>query len=116
MYSDDAFYDKELNLNYFYMHTNFGQKYLKTAIVMSPTQFFGQARKSRASVERKVDNKIIRWYTLLIKCPQILREKTSSKNVLSKSHMSLTALLFSDSSLVAGLILFWFKDSKQKIK
>ena len=31
MYSNDAFYDKELNLNYFYMHTNFGQKYLKTA-------------------------------------------------------------------------------------
>ena len=28
---------KELNLNYFYMHTNFGQKYLKTAIVLRGT-------------------------------------------------------------------------------
>ena len=33
MDSNDDFYGKELNLNYFYMHTNFGQKYLKTAIV-----------------------------------------------------------------------------------
>ena len=30
---NDDFYDKELNLNCFYMHTNFGQKYLKMAIV-----------------------------------------------------------------------------------
>ena len=33
MDSNDDFYGKELNLNCFYMHTNFGQKYLKTAIV-----------------------------------------------------------------------------------
>ena len=33
MASNDDFYGKELNLNCFYMHTNFGQKYLKTAIV-----------------------------------------------------------------------------------
>ena len=34
MDSNDDFYGKELNLNCFYMHTNFGQKYLKTAIVI----------------------------------------------------------------------------------
>ena len=34
MDSNDDFYGKELNLNCFYMHTNFGQKYLKKAIVM----------------------------------------------------------------------------------
>ena len=38
MDSNDDFYGKELNLNYFYMHTNFGQKYLKTAIVHGPWQ------------------------------------------------------------------------------
>ena len=32
---NDDFYGKELNLNYFYMHTNFEQKYPKTAIVPS---------------------------------------------------------------------------------
>ena len=35
MDSNDDFYGKELNLNCFYMHTNFGQKYPKTAIVTS---------------------------------------------------------------------------------
>ena len=34
MDSNDDFYGKELNLNCFYMHTNFGQKYLKMAIEM----------------------------------------------------------------------------------
>ena len=34
MDSNDDFYDKELNLNRVYVHTNFGQKYLKTAIVL----------------------------------------------------------------------------------
>ena len=34
MDSNDDFYGKQLNLNCFYMHTNFGQKYLKTAIVL----------------------------------------------------------------------------------
>ena len=38
MDSNDDFYGKELNLNYFYMHTNFGQKYLKTAIVMENSE------------------------------------------------------------------------------
>ena len=33
MDTNDDFYGKELNLNCFYMHTNFGQKYPKTAIV-----------------------------------------------------------------------------------
>ena len=35
MDTNDDFYGKELNLNCFYMHTNFGQKYPKTAIVGS---------------------------------------------------------------------------------
>ena len=30
---NDDFYDKEHNLNCFYIHNNFGQKYLKMAIV-----------------------------------------------------------------------------------
>ena len=34
MDTNDDFYGKELNLNCFYMHTNFGQKYPKTAIVI----------------------------------------------------------------------------------
>ena len=33
MDTNDDFYGKELNLNCFYMHTNFEQKYPKTAIV-----------------------------------------------------------------------------------
>ena len=33
MDTNDDFYSKELNLNCFYMHTNFEQKYPKTAIV-----------------------------------------------------------------------------------
>ena len=33
MESNDDFYGKELNLNCFYMHTNFEQKYPKTAVV-----------------------------------------------------------------------------------
>ena len=33
MDTNDNFYGKEHNLNCFYMHTNFGQKYPKTAIV-----------------------------------------------------------------------------------
>ena len=39
MDTNDDFYGKELNLNCFYMHTNFGQKYLKTAIVMAVEMF-----------------------------------------------------------------------------
>ena len=35
MNANDDFYGKELNLNCFYMHTIFGQKYLKLAIVTS---------------------------------------------------------------------------------
>ena len=35
MDTNDDFYGKELNLNCFYMHTNFEQKYPKTAIVGS---------------------------------------------------------------------------------
>ena len=35
MDTNDDFYGKELNLNYFYMHTNFEQKYPKKAIVGS---------------------------------------------------------------------------------
>ena len=34
MDTNDDFYGKELNLNCFYMHTNFEQKYPKTAIVI----------------------------------------------------------------------------------
>ena len=34
MIANDDFYGKELNLNCFYMHTIFGQKYPKTAIVL----------------------------------------------------------------------------------
>ena len=33
MGTNDDFYAKELNLNYFYMHSNSEQKYPKTAIV-----------------------------------------------------------------------------------
>ena len=33
MDTNDDFYGKELNLNCFYIHTNFEQKYPKTAIV-----------------------------------------------------------------------------------
>ena len=36
MDTNDDFYGKELNLNCFYMHTNFEQKYPKTAIVIGP--------------------------------------------------------------------------------
>ena len=35
MGTNDDFYAKELNLNYFYMHSNSEQKYPKTAIVSS---------------------------------------------------------------------------------
>ena len=34
MDTNDDLYGKELNLNCFYMHTNFEQKYPKTAIVI----------------------------------------------------------------------------------
>ena len=34
MDTNDDFYGKELNLSCFYMHTNFEQKYPKTAIVV----------------------------------------------------------------------------------
>ena len=34
MDTNDDFYGKELNLKCFYMHTNFEQKYPKTAIVL----------------------------------------------------------------------------------
>ena len=33
MDTNDDFYGRELNLNCFYMHTNFGQKYPEMAIV-----------------------------------------------------------------------------------
>ena len=36
MATNDDFYGKELNLNCFYMHTNFEQKYPKTAVVPTP--------------------------------------------------------------------------------
>ena len=34
MDTNDDFYGKELNLNFFYMYTNFEQKYPQTAIVV----------------------------------------------------------------------------------
>ena len=40
MDTNDDFYGKELNLNCFYMHTNFEQKYSKTAIVIRVSQEF----------------------------------------------------------------------------
>ena len=40
MDSNDDFYGKELNLNCVYMHTNFGQKYPKTAVVSCTDSLF----------------------------------------------------------------------------
>ena len=45
MDTNDDFYGKELNLNCFYMHTNFEQKYPKTAIVIEPVCCIKQQKK-----------------------------------------------------------------------
>ena len=42
MDTNDDFYGKELNLNCFYMHTNFEQKYPKTAIVRKEDYFLNE--------------------------------------------------------------------------
>ena len=41
MDTNDDFYGKEFNLNCFYMHINFEQKYPKTAIVMPDKTWWG---------------------------------------------------------------------------
>ena len=45
MDTNDDFYGKELNLNCFYMHTNFEQKYPKTAIVITQHKVLEQIDK-----------------------------------------------------------------------
>ena len=42
MIANDDFYGKELNLNCFYMHTIFGQKYSKPALVYEDLYIFAQ--------------------------------------------------------------------------
>ena len=44
---NDDFNGKELHLNYFYMHTNFGEKYLKTAIVTCVSEYISWIQSIR---------------------------------------------------------------------
>ena len=43
MDANDDFYGKELNMNCFFMHSNFGQKYPKMAIVRVPDVMFSNS-------------------------------------------------------------------------
>ena len=50
MDTNDDFYGKELNLNCFYMHSNFEQKYPKTAIVHSVQLLITTLRRNKSSL------------------------------------------------------------------